>query len=595
MKAYVTRINKNKFFLIFSLILIVFAYFPQFTADFIGDDTGRIQEKIDQFSLTKIHENQLGDRPVLLVSLWFDINILGLNAGSMRAENLIYVGLICLLMFKIIEFISTKYEITLNREVAMLTLLAFFLHPINSQAIGHVIQRGILLSTLFGLAATYILLTEKKYLGIKPLLLALLFWILALLSKPNIAFLPLAWLLIFSYLKYKKPFIKTLPFLVMLVIPVFLYKIGQYNQQNHEIPTTAWEYFLTQGEAIGIYLKLFLIPYGLKFNHDLVPTYPMPLWPALGYWLSYLFLITMSWRFLKPKISFIFILCFALALTPESSFFPIIHFIFEHRTFTPLVFLTIALIFYLSKLKFKFLPVFMASLCVLYSLLTFQRNNEVKKYEQWAMQEIGQSCNVNYIQHVLTGRMIFLNKLKELDLAIKKLENNCSEPSWSVFVNRALYNLANDPVITKENLNVIKYYLHSDNNINFEVRELTLKVFSNILLNKGMRDEMSCIVEDILSHQLRLLMLNQQRGNTIIRLYVANSNLCLDQLDNGINMSVDNFQRLKIRTIQNYYFNRKDPLLAEDLRKAPIDDQHNYLRKLLSDKNEYLKNLNQKE
>lgn len=565
------------------LCVLIFAYSPQFTADFIGDDIGRIKEQWNTFTLGNIYDHAIGDRPALLVSIWFDINVLKLTPGLMRLENLFLLSLILILMFKIAKSISEITDIKIHPLFTAMILFTFALHPLNTQTIGHVIQRGILLSSLFSLISTHLLLKIKFHIRSTDYLWAILFWILALLSKPNIAFIPIAWFILFRHIGIKVKLREILPFVLLLAIPVFLYKIGQYNQQATSSPVTSLIYFFTQAKIILLYLKLLIFPVGQKFNHDIIPNLPIAILPALTLWFTYLGALLIFYKFLKHRIAAVFFICSFLALMPESSFFPILHYSFEHRLFTPMIFLFLAFPFIKHFNKQK-LALALIPICICYSILTFKRNKEVQKLADWATTELKHTCNVVYMQNWFTTQLIFLGEYEKLGAALNELKK-CPNQSMALYVNTLMYEIAVEDGLPEELLNKLKYFLHSESQINLEARTLMLNGLRDILIKKGMMKDSMCLYEDLLSIQLKFLKSALPSSLQLIKDYINVANLCLAEFDNS-DSSRDQFQKFKIRVIMHHYFGKKDLFLKSDLDKAPINEKYDYLRKLYNEKME---------
>ena len=334
------KLSSDSIFTLVVFVLLCLSYFPLWNGDFIGDDIGRIQQlpKSQAFGLLM---NGLGDRPLLSLSVWFDRFFLGMTPGMMRLESIIFASALALLMRKIAREISDQTREGYNEIWRDLIIIAAILHPLNSQTFGHVIQRGVILSTLGAMLSTYWLLKAKfdfKSVYAKGAILA---WILALLCKPNIAFFPVFWLILMWQLGQIKQWKSLIFFFLAIALPLLSYFFSGFNQQT--TLGAPIDYFLMQGEVLLVYFKLILIPVGLKFNHDFIAYQGTPLFPGLLYW--GLILISFSiliWK-VRSKTFRLFTVAMLLSFLPESSFFPIIHGAFEHRTFTAICLFGISL------------------------------------------------------------------------------------------------------------------------------------------------------------------------------------------------------------------------------------------------------------
>lgn len=575
------KITQRNVFITLALILLM-AYVPQYFSDFIGDDISRIQDHWETLSLSNLHFHPLGDRPVLLVSIWADINLFQLTPGLMKLENVLLLILIANLMFSLANTLSEKFNIQINEIYSTLIIFIFCLHPLVTQVVDHVVQRGILLTTIFGLSATILLLKSEAQLKTRNGLLALLFWILAILSKPNIVFLLLVWIYLFHQLNFNKIIKNLLPFFLTILIPIYLYFWGNFNSQSYTGGITSWDYFLAQGEVIFTYLRLALFPVGLKFNHDFLYIHPVSFYPYFLFWIFYAFVLYAVFKFIKPSIIAFIFSCSFIALIPESSFFAIMHFIFEHRFFLPLLFITLGFVLLTGRMRPSVTGVILSLIVFIFFSLTIKRNMEVRLWSDWAEQELSHTCNVLFLQHTLTARLIKRGEIKNLGRAISSLEN-CSSVSPSFIANKSLYKLAATSGISTHEIDQLKEFLHSDNNLAPEVRIVVTGSVEKILQDKGLLQGNSCLMEDFYAVQLRQLSRQLPFTVSLMKNYLRFSQMCLKTLEQK-NTGDEEFQRYKIRTILYYYFNKNDNLLKKDLERKHGSNRYDYLLELYNSK-----------
>ena len=187
------KLSSDSVFLLVVFVLLCLSYFPLWNGDFIGDDIGRIQQ-LPKSQAFDILMSELGDRPLLSVSVWLDRFFFGMTPGMMRLESLVMISGLALLMRKIVRQMTDLHNQTTEFSWQDLVIILIVLHPLHSQTVGHVIQRGIILSTVGSLLATYWLVKARFEFKSIFMKYALLTWILALLCKPNIAFFPFFWI-----------------------------------------------------------------------------------------------------------------------------------------------------------------------------------------------------------------------------------------------------------------------------------------------------------------------------------------------------------------------------------------------------------------
>jgi len=310
-------------------------------------------------------------------------------------------------------------------NIPILAGLLFLVHPLNSQAVAYVAQRFTSMATMFYLLAIvlYIFFCEvyetshhgrtfRKLLIYSAALLSAAF---AFNSKEIAVTLPVILLLVTIVSEKARPcsarpglnkifrfWSLALFFLLALKIPfqivsssfgntISMDKVAEvaadsFALKQKAVDLTRHDYFLTQINVVGTYLRLAVIPIRQTLDYD----YPVtknfdPKTIALA--VFHLSLIGFSILLIfnpfnhsnHSNHSFLrFIglglLWFYLTLLPESSVVPIADLIYEHRTYLPMVGLIIAMagaiaqiqnsIFKIQKFPFYFL------LITLYSLLS---------------------------------------------------------------------------------------------------------------------------------------------------------------------------------------------------------------------------------
>ena len=572
------QVSDSTFYFVI-IILLLISYFPAFTGDYIGDDVGRLAALQGSVRLLEMLSGSLGDRPVLVISIWVDRYVLNLSPGMMRIETLLFFGFIALLMRKIVNELDQRLSLGVNPAWRDSIILLYSIHPLHTQGLTHIVQRGIVYSSLGGLLATYLLIKNNfkwRSLGWR---LALLVWMLALLAKPNIAFLPLFWVILAFKLHIERNNILALVgFFFMLLIPVLNYKIGEFNVQDLG-ETTPLNYFATQAKALLIYAKLIILPIDLKFNHDVGVPMGKLWWPGLILWPAYLLIVALWVQLAKHWTIGIFILGALLAFTPESSIFPIMHPIFEHRTLFPMVFMAISAILMLRDRKTtKRHIAALAMLVILSVTLSLHRNQQSQRFSVWAERELGNTCYLDYMQLQLLERLLDGGYFLEARRGLDRLKL-CDDKKNNLFCFEALYNFSAEPGHSPGALNELKTCVHSELNLKkwtrAAINSLVVKKISKIL-----PADRNCLLEDFLSAQLRSFKESRKDYATEINFYATVAEGCLKE---SVTKAYPDtrFQVLKIRTIKRYHFGVNDDKLASDLAKAPQTPDYDYLRTLL--------------
>jgi len=271
--------------------------------------------------------------------------------------------------------------------MALFAALIFIAHPLQTQAVTYIIQRHT------SLAATFYFLSVAFYMRarilqqdagrpesgrtgsggipsgfrLKPLglyVLCVICCILAFLSKQNTASLPGAILLI-EYILFDRTWQgwrRKLAWFApaFFIIGVFiLYVSGIFRGgvefgslledvssilRAHGTKVDRWVYFCTQLNVIVIYIRLLFLPAGQNLDY----MYPFKTGFFDGYTpAAFLLLVALAgvgiWQIKRrPAISF-GIFWFFITLSIESSFFPIIDALFEHRLYLPMFGFAIAI------------------------------------------------------------------------------------------------------------------------------------------------------------------------------------------------------------------------------------------------------------
>jgi 4-amino-4-deoxy-L-arabinose transferase-like glycosyltransferase len=384
--------EKKNYFLI-SIITFVFYSYILFT-DFVGDDSIRITniKSFMDLGWNSFMMASMPDRPVLSFSIFINYILFGISPFSFKLISLVIHILNTCLIFKISKRVFERAKVSIDEKYLVLGVLLFSLAPINYFAIHSVIQRGVLLSTLFGLLSLncYISYIEQ---GKRKILLGASFLImLGVLSKPNVLiFLVLAFIIL--KLVYKVHTLKLLkillPNLIYTIYPLVLLKVVGINA-SALTKYTSIEYFLYQIEHIYRYVFYYLWPFNLRFihNYDVKNIFLS----SSTYFFAFTHIFTLIYSYVKRKeksvLSFL-ILLFYVSLLPESSFLAIKHTFFEHRFYVPSIFLSIGIVYFGYRYKNDIIRLFLCGLCLYFGVLlisqiyktrdlyTFEKNNYI--------------------------------------------------------------------------------------------------------------------------------------------------------------------------------------------------------------------------
>lgn len=381
------------------LLLVLFfgivAYSNTFNVPFHFDDQYRIAENLSlrpPLNLEKIWR-QFPTRFVANLSFAFQYAFTGLAPWSFHCINLLIHLLASMAVFGIARLLLRTpalrgtLEPSQENLFALAPALLFLTHPVQTQAVTYIIQRMTSLAALFYLAALWMYLKARLE-DARHYRLVFLFMFAALFTKEFSCTLPFAVLLTdFCFFPVSaeetvfKKIRRWLPFVVCLLVIPLTYALSSEqlarNMPTADAKTHRWDYLLTQFRVIRTYLRLVFFPANQCLDYDYRLSsgwgYPGTAWAfslLLGIFTSAVVL------FKKHRILSFGILWFFLTLSPESSFFPIVDVIFEHRLYLPMFGVSLflaSLLWLLAKSDRRFLAALLILSSVL-SVMTYARN-----------------------------------------------------------------------------------------------------------------------------------------------------------------------------------------------------------------------------
>ncbi|MFA7627375.1 MAG: tetratricopeptide repeat protein [Candidatus Kapaibacterium sp.] len=281
--------------------------------------------------------------------------------------------------------------------IAFFVGLMFALHPLQTQGVTYIYQRlaSIAATFYYGAILAYLVarITQKGLLiKITLYLAAFVFLVLGLFSKENV-FTIFPMILLIELTLFNKNFklspvvvgtfigITALGFILFLQFQVPSNIFKPLENFNGEI-ITSQNYLITQFKVLPLYLKLFILPFGQNFDHDIrvsESVFDGSVLLGLGVLLALLVYAFYMYKY-NRMITF-GVIWFFLTISVESSIIPIADVVFEHRVYLPMLGLLMAFTASLYELfarREKLIDVFlilMLFLSVFNGVLANQRNN----------------------------------------------------------------------------------------------------------------------------------------------------------------------------------------------------------------------------
>lgn len=185
--------------LMFLLLITFLAYRSILYNDFVSYDDYLciIDNPIVKDGFTKeavtaalISQHAANWHPLSWFSHMMDVELFGFNAGGHHGVSLLFhLANVYFLYVLLVQLTARKWE-------SLIVTALFAIHPLNVEAVAWATQRKTVLSTLFWLLCLISYVKYTRDSKRENLLLALLFEILALLSKPQAVIIPLTMLIV---------------------------------------------------------------------------------------------------------------------------------------------------------------------------------------------------------------------------------------------------------------------------------------------------------------------------------------------------------------------------------------------------------------
>jgi protein O-mannosyl-transferase len=380
------------------------AYSSSFAGPFVLDDIWNIvnNKSIRCFSCLaenfntegfQIHRPLVG-RPVLNLTLAFNFALGGLNVIGYHILNFVIHIAAALTLFGLLRLSfsgAAQKDKRVASSLSFVVALFWMIHPLQTQAVTYVIQRGESMMSLFYLLTLYGL--AKSAVSKKSTfwsLLAIFSCALGMGTKEVMVTAPIVALVydrIFLSTSWNDMFQKRgwvhLCLFSSWAISAYLLHLGSLQVDSetagfHYAKITSIQYMLTQPGVILHYLKLSFWPLTLCFD----VMWPMAreveeILPALLI-VGALGVFSLVLLKMRPKLGFLGV-SFFFILAPTSSVMPIMDMAVEHRMYLPLAVVLAALVLgvyeillLLKQVKIGFAIV--VPLALMLGFLTFKRN-----------------------------------------------------------------------------------------------------------------------------------------------------------------------------------------------------------------------------
>jgi protein O-mannosyl-transferase len=346
-----------------AIVAVFWAYGPAFSGPFLFDD------QILPFALPSFAAPLTvwlrGDRPVLMFTYWLNARISGSDPFSYHVLNLIIhcitSGIVFLIVRRFLEW--SAVETQKRNLLAVFCGLLFLLHPVQSEAVAYLAGRSEALSVMLVFAAFAVFLYRREQqVGWATALAVVLLFIASLLSKQQTIALPGLLLLTdfwwnpgFSFQGIRENWKLYAPLVLgaLAGIAYFWKALTSATTAGFGLKDLSWyQYLFTECRAIFVYLREFVLPFGLTADWD------FPISQTIldrGAWLGLIALLALAaaaWHYRRryPLATFGFF-AFLVMMAPTSSILPIRDPIAERRLYFGILGLILTTAGLLSRAK----------------------------------------------------------------------------------------------------------------------------------------------------------------------------------------------------------------------------------------------------
>lgn len=327
-----TRQGLHYLFLFVIVIIAMIAYIPSLNNDFVNwDDIIYVMNNdmirsisIENFSKIWTSFWMGNYHPVTLLSFAFDYHFFQMTAHGYHYHNLVLHLINTVLVFFFCYHLFAK-----NTTIASIVSLLFAIHPMHVESVAWISERKDLLYTLYYMLAliSYIYYCKRKQIGY--LVLALLFFIISILSKAQAVTLPLVLILIDYYLSRKFTFVSILekaPFFLLAlaggIVAIFAQKA---DNSINAVGLTGISSLFCGFYSIWFYLFKLLIPLHLNclYEYPFTEAGNIPFYIYLSPLIVILLALVLILTWKKHSYITFGILFFLFAIFPVLQFLPV--------------------------------------------------------------------------------------------------------------------------------------------------------------------------------------------------------------------------------------------------------------------------------
>ena len=333
-----------------TLLALLEVYQPALYGPFLFDDL-YLPFQLPEFIQAPLAYWLRQTRPLLMLTFWLNLKAFGLDPYFFHLFNVLSHFANGVLVYLIVRRLLRQVGVEGWNLILHAGFAAgvFLFHPLETESVAYVASRSETLSVLFFYAAFVVFLYRPKPAASWSVTAAVLaLFAAAALSKEHTAVFPALLLLTdyfwnpgFSFGGIKRNWRL---YLVLsgagAVGLAFVWRVLRgADTAGFGVAGLPWhDYLYTQGRAIWVYLRMFVLPVGLNLDHDFAIS-RSPLDHGAIFGLAALGALAAAAIALRRKypLSCYGVLVFLLLLAPTSSFIPIKDPLVERRMYLPMI------------------------------------------------------------------------------------------------------------------------------------------------------------------------------------------------------------------------------------------------------------------
>lgn len=333
-----------------TLLALLEAYQPALHGPFLFDDL-YLPFQLPNFIGAPLSYWLQQTRPFLMFTFWVNLRAFGLDPYFFHLFNVLFhFGngvLVYLIVRRLLRQVGVEgWQVVLQAGFAA---CVFLFHPLQTESVAYVASRSETLSVLFFYSAFAVFLYRRNPAASWSVTAAVLILFgAAALTKEHTAVLPALLLLTdyywnpgFSFGGIKRNWrLYSAMSAAGLAGLAFVWRVlRDADTAGFAVAGLPWhDYLYTQGRAIWVYLRMFVLPVGLNLDHDFAIS-RSPLDPGAALGLAALAALVATAFVLRRKypLASYGILVFLLLLAPTSSIIPIKDPLVERRMYLPMI------------------------------------------------------------------------------------------------------------------------------------------------------------------------------------------------------------------------------------------------------------------